>query len=253
MTIFGENYASAYDFIYQDKNYEEECDFIEDAFLKHSAKVKTILDLGCGTGGHAMILAKRGYCVLGVDRSKEMLEIARRKASEANLSINFIEGDILDLSLQQKFDAVISMFAVMGYQITNKAISGVCKTAREHLSPGGIFLFDCWNGSAVLAERPAVRVKEVRINDKERIIRFTEPVLEIMTHVVETRFKMWKIREDRIDDETNEIHFMRFLFPQEIKYFLEVAGFKKTELCPFLQLEKPLTEYNWNMAVISHT
>jgi hypothetical protein len=44
---------------------------------------------------------------------------------------------------------------------------------------------------------------------------------------------------------------MRFLFPQEIKYFLEVAGFKKIQFCPFLELEKPLTEYNWNMAVMA--
>lgn len=251
MRVFGKEYALAYDYLYQDKDYEKECDFLEKVFKKFSGSVKTILDFGCGTGGHALILAERGYEVLGVDCSQEMLDIAINKARERNLSIEFIRGDITNIRLHRKFDAVISMFAVMSYQTTNSALAKVCKTARERLAPEGLFIFDCWHGSAVLAEKPTVRIKEVKLNNKGKIIRFTEPVLNAMTHTVETRFKVLKIQNGHLISETNESHMMRFLFPQEIKYFLEVAGFKRIEFCPFLELEKPLTEHNWNMTVIA--
>jgi len=62
------DYASAYDFLYQDKDYEKECDFIESIFVRYSGNVKRVLDLGCGTGGHALILVRRGYHIVGVDR-----------------------------------------------------------------------------------------------------------------------------------------------------------------------------------------
>ncbi|MBU2578331.1 class I SAM-dependent methyltransferase [Patescibacteria group bacterium] len=251
MTVFGKEYVENYDYIYQDKDYKKECDFIEKIFTKQSKKVKKVLDLGCGTGGHALILAKRGYRIIGIDRAEYMLKIAQRKAKNTNCCIDFIKGDITNIDLNEKFDAVISMFAVMGYQTTNSAIENVCKIAKKHLSTGGIFLFDCWYGPAVLVEKPCIRVKEISLNKDEKIIRFTEPILNILDHTVETRFKVLKIKNSCLVSETNESHFMRFLFPQEIKYFLEVAGFKKIEFCPFLELEKPLTEHDWNMAVIA--
>jgi len=253
MPVFRKQYAEAYDYLYQNKNYEKECDFIEKVFKKFTKRVKTILDLGCGTGGHALILTQRGYQAVGVDRSKEMLDIAKRKAQEADLAIEFIEEDITNLKLRKKFDAVISMFAVMSYQTSNSALSGVCKVVREHLKGGGLFLFDCWHGPAVLVEKPGVRIKEVNLNEKEKIIRFTEPILNILNHTVETRFKVWKIKEGHLLEEINESHLMRFLFPQEVRYFLEVAGFQDVKFCPFLELEKVLAENDWNMAVIAKT
>lgn len=249
--VFGKGYSMSYDFLYQDKDYEKECDFIEAIFSKFSGNVKTILDLGCGTGGHALILSKRNYHILGVDRAKDMLEIAKMKAKEANRSIKFIMGDIANICLREKFDAVISMFAVMSYQSANSALAGLCRVAKYHLVPGGLFIFDCWNGLAVLRERAGARIKEVKLNEKEKIIRFTEPILDILSHTVEIKYKVCKIQDGHLINEIEESHLMRFLFPQEIKYFLEVAGFTKIEFCPFLELEKPLTEQDWNMTVIA--
>lgn len=74
-------YSNYYDTLYEDKNYGAECDFIETIFSKfYLAPVKHILDLGCGTGGHAIPLAQRGYHVTGIDRSEEMLKKAEEKA-----------------------------------------------------------------------------------------------------------------------------------------------------------------------------
>ncbi len=253
MSVFNKHYAEFYDHLYHDKDYEKECDFIETAFNKYGCRVKTILDLGCGTGGHALILNERGYHIVGVDRSREMIRLARRKLKDKKKkpTVEFIQGDITDINLNQKFDAVISMFAVMGYQTANPALAGACSVAASHLATGGLFIFDCWYGPAVLTEKPGMRIREAVSNDHEKIIRFTEPVIDTFAHTVETRFKAWKIKGNRLISETRESHLMRFLFPQEIRYYLETAGFRDIRLCPFLELEKQLTEHDWNMAVIA--
>src|SRR6266581_5500689 len=80
--VFGRDYAAAYDDLYQDKDYLAETDLIENVFkLYGQSTVRRVLDLGCGTGGHAVVLAARGYEVVGIDRSAEMLERARARGS----------------------------------------------------------------------------------------------------------------------------------------------------------------------------
>jgi SAM-dependent methyltransferase len=247
--VFMEEYAGAYDALYQDKDYEKECDYAEALFKKYDYRPKTILDLGCGTGGHALILARRGYHVTGVDRSAAMLDIAKNKAKDQRLDVEFIEGDLTRISTGRKYDAVISLFAVMGYQTTNTALAAACKVAKDSLVPGGIFMFDCWNGHAVIADKPAPRLKEINSGKGEKIIRFTLPEIDGMNHVVQVNFRVWHTKENTFT-ETSESHPMRFLFPQEIRYFLAVAGFQSVDSYPFLKLDTALTEKDWNMMVV---
>lgn len=248
--VFGKEYAIVYDFLYQIKDYEKECDFLETIFRKQGKKVNRVLDLGCGTGRHAIILARRGYKMSGVDRSVEMLAIAKEKARETRIKIDFYESTIQNLNLNKTFDAVISMFDVMSYQTSNKDLSLLCKTAKQHLKSGGAFIFDAWNGLAVMTDPPTRRVKEVS-NGDERIIRITEPNINIISHTVDTTFKVLKLKGDKLVSETLETHKMRFLFPQEIKYFLEVAGFSDIAFYPFLKPEDKLSTQDWTMTVIA--
>ncbi len=248
---FGKQYSAGYDQLYRTKNYGRECDFIESYLKAGPVKVKTVLDLGCGTGGHAILLARRGYSVTGVDRSEDMLRIAREKAEKAGVKINFVLGDITKLKLDRRFDAVISMFAVMGYQTTNEALAGACRAARAHLVKNGTFLFDCWNGAAVLTQKPETRRKKLPLGDGETLLRTTEPSLDISGHTVSLKIKSVRSSGNSVIDRTEERHQVRFMFPMEITYFLETAGFGQVELCPFLKRGKRLTENDWNMAVIA--
>src|SRR5207302_9183638 len=100
--VFGRDYASVYDELYQDKDYEAETDLIEHVFgLYAQGKVRRVLDLGCGTGGHAVPLAQRGYDVVGVDRSPDMLQRAKQRGSSARFEL----GEISNLDLGERFDA----------------------------------------------------------------------------------------------------------------------------------------------------
>lgn len=249
MNIF-ESYANYYDIIYQDKDYKAESDFLESIFSKYfSNSMRDILDLGCGTGGHALTLAERGYKVAGVDLSRKMLEIGRRKVKKRRLNIEFIQGDIRNIQLNQKFDAVISMFAVMSYQVTNQDLISAFRTASRHLEKSGLFIFDAWFGPAVLIQRPSDRFKIIE-KGNERIIRFATPILDILNHTVDIKYKIVRISKDKVLNEVDEEHRVRFLFPQEIKLICDITGFKILELCPFMELGKIPTEKDWNVTGI---
>ena len=186
----------------------------------------------------------------GVDLSEKMLERARQKAAEAGLNIRFHQGDIRTIELSRTFDAVIAMFAVISYQTTNEDLAAAFRTARRHLQPGGLFIFDCWFGPAVLGQRPTDRYKIVEING-ERIIRFAHPTLDIMRHTVQVDYKVLRLKDDRVLDEVDESHLVRFLFPQEIAHYLRDAGFRLEKLCPFMVLDRDVTEQDWNISVVS--
>lgn len=250
MTVFGGKYASAYDNLYHDKDYEKECDFLEVLFRKYGGQVKTILDLGCGTGGHTVILAKRGYQVTGVDRSKEMLANAEKKSRAAGVSVAYHHSTIQDLKLAKKFDAVISMFAVMSYQTENRYLATACTAARRLLKKDGIFVFDAWHGLGVMTDPPTERIKDVR-DEGARIIRMTKPHVNAPAHTVDTNFKVLTFRGNTLISETEETHVMRFFFPLEIRYFLETAGFLDIRFCPFMRPEDELSVNDWNMTVIA--
>ena len=74
--VFGSLYADIYDSVYRDKNYDEECNIIRKLFNSYGdGNVSSVLDLGCGTGNHALRLAAQGYRVAGVDRSEKRCSI----------------------------------------------------------------------------------------------------------------------------------------------------------------------------------
>jgi SAM-dependent methyltransferase len=133
---------------------------------------------------------------------------------------------------------------------TNEDLLAAFKTARRHLKPGGVFVFDAWSGLAVLAERPSDRYRIVDRGD-ERIIRFVRPELDVLRHTVDVHYKVLHLRGDRLAEEVDEVHTVRYLFPQELAYYLGEAGLKTRRLCPFTRLEDELGERDWNLAVVA--
>ncbi len=249
--VFGSAYAAAYDRLYCEKDYAAECDFIELAFKRHrAAPVRTILDLGCGTGNHAIPLAERGYAVTGVDRSLEMLQAGRAKLGSRRCELIFQQGDVRSLNLGQTFDAVLMMFAVLGYQPENADVIAALRTARRHLSPGGLLLLDVWYGPAVLAQRPQERKRVIQTSEGT-ILRTAAGQLDVRRHLCAVSIRLQQLRDEELTGETQEEHLMRFFFPREVELFLEVAGFRLRCLSSFPSLDEEPDENTWNVFVVA--
>lgn len=222
------SYSKYYNLFYEKKDYSKETQYIIQIITKHHVTGNTILDLGCGTGRHACLLADRGYHVYGIDASETMLSVAQRALRdmpvESQRRLAFSLGDIRDVSLGREFDIVISLFDVMSYQTTNKDLKGALGTVRRHLRNGGMVIFDCWYGPAVLNVRPTIRIKRLRKNGIE-IIRIAEPVLDFNNNTVEVKYRI--LAHDRRRGEVESIeerHKMRYLFKPEIELLFEETG-----------------------------
>lgn len=213
MNAYATDYARHYDLLYADKDYAAEAGYVRDRLKRAAPSATRLLELGSGTGRHAALLASMGYSVHGVEQSGPMLAAA---ASSAGAGCEFSLGDIRTVRLGVTFDAVISLFHVIGYQTSNEDLSAAFATARAHLKPGGVFLFDYWYGPAVLHLKPSVRVKRVS-DDALDVTRIAEPELVPSEDVVIVNYHLF-VRDVRTEHitETHEKHRVRYLFLPDI-------------------------------------
>jgi SAM-dependent methyltransferase len=249
--IFGSSYSDSYDLLYEEKDYDAECDVLERIFREYGEKpITSILDLGCGTGNYALRLAQRRYEVWGVDLSESMLEIAREKIRNTHATIEFFHSDISSIQLDRQFDAAIMMFAVLGYQNTNEQIIKTLKNINTHLNTGGLLIFDVWYGPAVLLEKPQEKCRVIH-SGKDTVIRVTRPQLDTFNQFCDVRFNLYHIRDGEPVIETDEVHRMRFFFAQELSLILEFTGFEVVRIGQFLDFKQDPTDNSWNIVVVA--
>ena len=142
MTAY-ETMATAYDGLTRDIDYAAICDFLE-AVLRGMGKTpETVVDLACGTGSMSVLLAKRGYRVLGADISEEMLTVAAQKAAE--LPENppyFIRQPMQRLRLPEPVGLVVCLLDSLNYVTEPETCRETFQRVFASLAPGGVFLFD---------------------------------------------------------------------------------------------------------------
>lgn len=241
-------YSAYYNLLYQDKDYQGETDFIAVLLGKAQGKVHSVLDLGCGTGRHDLLLARKGYAVTGVDRSSEMLKQAR-SLQGPDLNLHFVHSAIEDLSLSEQFDAVTALFHVLSYQTSNAQVETFFRVAEKHLRPGGVFVFDFWYGPAVLTQRPEVRVKEVQ-DDQVAVLRVARPTLDTEANLVDVRYTIWiKDQDSKQVLELEEVHRMRYFFLPEVEHFCEQCGFTIIQSGEWLTEDAP-SPASWGVYLV---
>ncbi len=224
------DYAKYYDLLNRQKDYAQEVNYIISLINKYTPSANTLLELGCGTGLHAVHFAKKGYQLTGIDQSKDMIARAEERQNDLPISIanllKFDVGDIRTYSIDKQFDVAISLFHVISYQITNSDIIRSFKTSQKHLKKGGIFIFDCWYGPAVISEKPYTRNKI--FEDNSIIVnRTATPNIYPTKNQVDVQFEI-KItnKQSGKTDIIKEIHKMRYLFNPEIELLLAENNFK---------------------------
>lgn len=229
MSVFN-LYAAYYDLLYRDKNYAAEVNYLVRIIRAAAPAAHSILELGCGTGGHARQFAQRGFVVHGVDLSEKMITRAlqHNAAAPPNLrsSTTFQQGDVRAYRANRTFDIVVSLFHVVSYQVTNADQDATFATARAHLEAGGLFVFDFWYGPAVLSDRPRHVIKRVS-DERIEVCRETTPTMLVNQNCVDVRFDIAiSARQDGRSERVSEVHRMRYLFLPEIEQRLAGAGFE---------------------------
>lgn len=245
-------YSQYYDLLYKDKDYAAEVEYVCALLHKYTIKgpCKSILELGCGTGIHAELMSRRGLSVHGVELSQSMLDAAMQRSAAAEGELCFAQGDARHYRAGRKFNAVISLFHVLSYQIRQDDLRGMLKTASEHLDGGGLFVFDFWYGPAVLWQQPALRVKRLE-NERVSVVRIAEPVLHDADNVVDVNYTIFA--EDRLNgqiEKLEETHRMRYFFLAELDDELSRAGFARLVAEEWLSGATPSKE-TWGVTIVA--
>ncbi|MFA9493370.1 class I SAM-dependent methyltransferase [Streptococcus sp. E17BB] len=136
-----ETFASVYDAIMDDSLYDLWTDFSLRYFPKKPKEAK-LLELACGTGIQSVRFAQAGFEVTGLDLSEEMLAVAKRRAASAKVAVDFVAGNMLDLSGVGRFDLVTCYSDSLCYLADEVEMGDVFAQVYEHLNDGGTFIFD---------------------------------------------------------------------------------------------------------------
>lgn len=137
-----EGFASIYDIFMGDVDYDGWVEYIEKIWKKYKKEPKLIAELGCGTGNITGRLAKKGYDMIGIDISEEMLSVAREKAAEEGDDILYLLQDMTEFELYGTVDIILSLCDSMNYITDKEDMLKVFKLANNYLDPHGLFIFD---------------------------------------------------------------------------------------------------------------
>jgi SAM-dependent methyltransferase len=250
-----ERSAEFYDDLYEGKDYAAEADYVDALIQRHLPGPQSLLDLGCGTGRHAIKFAEKGYSVVGIDRSPEMIAKAQRNREQLpphlRERLTLEPRDIRDFRLGRQFDAVVALFHVISYQTSNDDLLAAFTTARSHLRENGLFIFDCWYGPGVLSDPPVVRVKRLQ-RGLCRLLRIAEPRMRINDDLVEIRYEFLVSERRKRCSEFHEIHKMRYFFIPELSLALRIARFRLLAVAEWMTAREP-DETTWNVSVVAQT
>jgi len=223
--------AKFYDKTWGKYDYDSDIEFLDNLFKENDCK--SVIDVGCGTGNHALILSRLGYEVTAVDISSSMIKKAKEKDREAR--IQFLRGDMRELERVvppgQKFDAAICLGQTFCNLITNRDIQRFFKGLHKVLKRNGLFIFNARN---------ARKISEDYLNKLLLDHMIIEEKLQLLLLFYNTRHPqnrnviIWRpiylMKEnDKVDLQLRE-HKLRWFDFSRLKKMLIKNGFKITAI-----------------------
>lgn len=231
------DFAQIYDRLMKDDiEYEKYADYIENLFAMHGKNPELVCDLACGTGNMTIPLAKRGYSMTGVDRSSDMLNIARNKSE--GLDILYLDQSIASLDLYGSMGAFICAIDGFNYILAPRTLENALRRIRTcFLDPGGILIFDIssryklknvvGNNTFIHSEEDLFYAWRNRYIDKRNI---SDMLLDFF------------VKDGKEYRRFEERHLQRAWDEKELIFLLKHAGFKEVHTYGYMTFDPPAGE-----------
>ncbi len=220
------DFACVYDQLMDETPYAQWCENIAQALGEYGIRDGLVLELGCGTGSLTELLAARGFDMIGVDNSDEMLNIACEKREKSGRDILYLNQDMRSFELYGTVRAVVSVCDSLNYLLEDEDLTACFRLVNNYLDPGGIFIFDFNTrykyetviGDSVIAENREdcsfiwenYYDADSGINEYDLTIFVKEPEASSSGEELFSRFQ--------------EVHFQRGYTLEEMWSFIERSG-----------------------------
>jgi ubiquinone/menaquinone biosynthesis C-methylase UbiE len=223
--------ARFYDSIWGRYDYDADVKFLAPFFRKYHCG--SVIDVGCGTGNHALRLSKMGYKVTGVDVSPAMLRIAKTKDKEAK--IRFIQGDMKKLekviSKGQRFDAAICLGQVFSHLMTNRDLQAFINKLHKVLKENGLFIFSARNAKKINEEYlNTLRLDHMVNGEKLQLLLLTYNLRDPKNPNVIMWNPIYLMKENNKVDLQMREHKLRWFEFSELKKMIKKNSFEIIEI-----------------------
>ena len=217
-----ESFASVYDLFMGDIDYDAWVRYLERIWEKFNIRPELVCELGCGTGNITLRLAEKGYDMIGIDLSADMLSEAKKKAAEKNIEALFLMQDMREFELYGTVNSIICLCDSLNYITEDEDMQDVFDLVNNYLHPGGLFVFDLNTeykfreiyGQNTFSEvdDDAVYIWENYYDEEEKINEY------YLNFFVKNSAGTY--------DRTQEEHYERAYSLEEIKYFIRKSGMR---------------------------
>lgn len=250
MSVYAGQYAQLYDLFYADKPYDDEVSFIDQLLREHATgPSQRLLDVACGTGQHSIHFAARGWDVVGVDQSQDMLRAAEERRGDS--AVSFVQQDMRALGLPcTSFDAAVCLFDSIGYGVTNDAIIATLSGVRRHLRPDGLFAVEFWHAPPMLKDYEPVRVRQWETGNGT-VLRISKTTLDVVAQLARVDYSVYQLRPDGSYRYSNEVHENRYFLVQEMDLLLHVAGFEPLRWLAGFHGTAPIDRSTWHVVALA--
>lgn len=229
-----ENLAASYDRLTNDVDYEATVDFYEEILAREGVKPRTAVDLACGTGSVALLLAKKGLKVTGVDLSEEMLTVASQKAQNMENPPMFVRQPLQALRLPRAVDMAVCALDSLDYITDPKDCAEAIRRVYKALNPGGFFLFD-----VNTPEKLRAMDGQVFLDEDDDVYCVWRGEFDEETNICSYGMDLFQ-RRGRLWERSFEEHREYAYSREQLTGYLKDAGFTHIRVYADRRLEAPM-------------
>ena len=218
------SFAGVYDTFMDNVPYEEWADYLWKLLREYGIADGLVLELGCGTGSMTELLASKGYDMIGVDNSEDMLELAMEKRIESGHDILYLLQNMQEFELYGTVRAVVSVCDSVNYVTDEEELTEVFRLVNNYLDPQGVFIFDFnteYKYQEILGEQVIAEEREEcsfiwdNYYDEEQKINEYELTLFVQSQEDPELYRKYQ-----------EVHYQRAYTLERIRNLIEKAGLR---------------------------
>lgn len=216
------SFARVYDLFMDNIDYPAWGEYLTGLLEEYGVKDGLVLELGCGTGSMTELLAQKGYDMIGIDNSPDMLEIAMEKRDESGHDILYLMQDMREFELYGTVRAAVSVCDSVNYILEEEELLEVFRLVNNYLDPGGIFIFDMntpYKYEEVIGDTTIAE-------NREESSFIWENYFDEETGINEYALTLFIREEAGLYRKYEEFHYQKAYDPQRVMELLEEAGLK---------------------------